>query len=215
MPSPSILLRPRLTAAVAAIALSLAGLAGAQPAEDEQVRKARDHYKQGEEAFAAGRYDEAYREFESGYQLAPRPVFLLNMAHSERRRGDLKNARALYKKFLLVDPESKYRGEVEQVLQELDNALAAEEAARPTIAPPTLAPAPPPVVAPPLVTTPPVTTRSGSDQEYGEPRPLYRRWWFWAAIGGAVAAAVVTGVALSSSGDGGYVKDGSLTTLRP
>src|SRR5262249_24747627 len=113
-----------------AFAAVLAAASAAHAADAKETeRQAREHYRKGEGAFAAGRFDEAYKEFESGYALAPRPVFILNMAHAERRRGELRNARALYKKFLVVDPQSKYRPEVEQVLQELDSALAAEEAA--------------------------------------------------------------------------------------
>jgi hypothetical protein len=44
------------------------------------------------------------------------------------------------------------------------------------------------------------------------PRPLYKRWWPWAAAGAAVAAVVITGIALSG---GSYQRDGTLGTLGP
>src|SRR5262245_56142933 len=112
MPSPSI----RLRAELAVILCLLSAQATAQT--DEDVRRAREHYRKGEAAYAAERFDDAYKEFEAGYAIAPKPAFLLNMAHSERRRGELRNARALYLKYLLVEPQSKYRPEVEQVVGE-------------------------------------------------------------------------------------------------
>jgi hypothetical protein len=114
------------------LALALAGgpmsPAPARAAERADARKAKAHYKQGEEAFKAGRFEEAYRQWQLGYQLSSRPLFLLNMAHAERRRGDLRNARALYQRFLLMEPQSKLRAEIEGVLREIDSALAAEPA---------------------------------------------------------------------------------------
>jgi tetratricopeptide (TPR) repeat protein len=35
-------------------------------------------------------------------------------------------------------------------------------------------------------------------------RPVYRRWWFWTAIGGGLVAAAVTAVAVSSGGDASH-----------
>src|SRR5207247_2486267 len=97
--------------------------------------------KNGDEAFKAGRFEDAYREWEAGYKLSGRPLFLLNMAHAERRRGQLQNAHALYQRYLVIEPETKLRGEVEGVLKEIEDALAAEEAAaRPR---PAATPAPP------------------------------------------------------------------------
>jgi tetratricopeptide (TPR) repeat protein len=195
---------PRRLALISALLVLAAPAVQAAPAEDEGVRAGREHYRKGEEAYNAGRFDDAYREFETGYATTARPAFLLNMAHTERRRGSLRNARALYLKFLLVEPQSKYRDEVQQVVRELDGALAAEEAAAATQRPP---PPPLPAAAPPLVVPAFVESPAPAPR-----RPLYQRWWAWGAVGAVVVAAVVTGVALSG---GSYQKDGSLGTLGP
>jgi tetratricopeptide (TPR) repeat protein len=206
MPFPSTRSRrergPGGLAIAAALIVLLAGVAAA--AEPESVRQSREHYRKGNEAYEAGRYEDAYREFEAGYALAPRPVFLLNMAHSKRRRGNLSNARTLYRKFLLVEPQSKYAPEVQQVIQELDGALAAEQT---TKAPP--GPEPAVVTAPPPVGPPPAAVVAAPLPPV---RPLYRRWWVWAAAGGVVVGAVATTLLLSRSS---YQKDGSLGTLGP
>jgi tetratricopeptide (TPR) repeat protein len=140
---------------IAALAALLSVRAAGAADSKEAERQAREHYKKGSAAFDAGRFEEAYKEFQAGYELAPRPVFILNMAHAERRRGELRNARALYKKFLLVDPQSKFRGEVEGVLQELDGAIAAEDTAAAKLQPPAASAAPAPGVAPPPVAVAP------------------------------------------------------------
>src|SRR4051812_37399458 len=81
-------------------------------AHSDAEREARAHYAQGQAAFNAGRYDQAVAEFEAGFAALPRPGFLLNIGHSERRRGNLRKARAAYKKFLLVEPTTKLRDDV-------------------------------------------------------------------------------------------------------
>src|SRR5687767_13149538 len=112
------------TLALLTALVALAGFAGDGLAQTgAEVQQAREHFKRGDLAFKAERFEEAYREWESGYKLSGRPLFLLNMAHAERRRGELAGARALYKKYLLMEPTTELRGEVEQVLAEIDSAL--------------------------------------------------------------------------------------------
>jgi tetratricopeptide (TPR) repeat protein len=173
---PSIRLRPEIVVLVCL----LSAQAAAQ--SDEDVRRAREHYRKGEAAYAAERFDDAYKEFEAGYTLAPKPAFLLNMAHSERRRGQLRNARALYLKYLLVEPQSKYRPEVEQVVGELERAIAADEVAHPAVVPVAIAP-------PPLTMTPPPPPPPVVEQR----RPP----WIWIAVGGAVLAGVAAAFILT------------------
>jgi hypothetical protein len=58
---------------------------------------------------------------------------------------------------------------------------------------------PPPVVTP--VDAPAVGLSTGADP--GAPPPVYKRWWFWTGVGVAVAAGVVTAVAMSKRGEVG------------
>ena len=44
-------------------------------------------------------------------------------------------------------------------------------------------------------------------------RPFWKRWWFWGAVGAAVAAGTVTAFTLSSPG-ATTIHDGTLGTLR-
>jgi tetratricopeptide (TPR) repeat protein len=190
----------------------------AHAAEPEAVARARELYKSGEKAFKAGRYEDALHDWETGYQLSNRPLFLLNMGHAERRRGQLANARTLYKRFLLMEPETKLRGEIEGVLGEIDSTLAEEsgKAAAPAAATMPVpvgddSSAPPsPAVLAAQVEGQSTTTIAGTAVAEA-PRPVWRRWWFWAGAGTVVAAAVITTV-LVRRGDS-YDKAGSLGTL--
>jgi hypothetical protein len=41
----------------------------------------------------------------------------------------------------------------------------------------------------------------GAESGQGEARPIYKKWWFWAVVGGAVASAVVIGVVTGHKSD--------------
>jgi tetratricopeptide (TPR) repeat protein len=178
---------------------------GSDAAIEADDQAARRHYAQGDAAYKAGRYDEALKEFEAGYAVSRRPGFLLNMAHTQRKLGHLREARALYKKYLLVDVNSKLRDEVRAVIGELDSALADEDLAERdrkgrgatgTGAAGDAAPVAS-AVSPPATTAVPKAPRSEADQPVllqqgagpaaaergsGSP-PFYRRGWFWVAVG--------------------------------
>jgi tetratricopeptide (TPR) repeat protein len=176
-------------------------------AQTADNREAREHFRRGKEAYAAQRFDEAYREFEAGYRLSSRPLFLYNMGHAKRRAGASAEACALYRRFLEVQPDAPQRAEVESILRELEPAWAPAKP-EPKLAdpPPPPPPPPPPVVPPPapsLVAIPPRIP--------AEPPPSPRRWWLWAGAGGAVVAGVL--VAFLARGRDSYTKQGSLGTL--
>ena len=235
MPSPSIRLidRPRkpggLSPALAALLLLSQTIVLPAPvalaAEADDVQRAREHHKAGDQAFKDGRYLDAYKEWEAGYALSPRPLFLVNMAHAERRRGELKNARTLYRKYLLMEPQSKLRTEVESVLAEIDAALAEVPEAAPTSPSEPAAVTPPAESAPtspppgnllgsptePAVGPPPFVSTSLPADEPPPSRPLYKRWWFWTGVG--VVAAAAGGASFFLLRGPGYTRSGSLGTV--
>jgi tetratricopeptide (TPR) repeat protein len=191
----------RLPAASLLLIATLAGVAHAEDPTPKMVREAQQHYRKGDEAFRAERYEEAYREFDQGFALVPRPLFVLNMAHAQRRRGQLREALALYRRYLAMDPETKLRADVQVVVGELEAAIAAEDAAARAKLPP------PPAFVPPPAPTVDLTAQAAP----AAPTPVTHRWWFWAGVGAIVAAGVVAAVALASRDD--YKKQGSLGSL--
>jgi tetratricopeptide (TPR) repeat protein len=226
----------RLSGLVVVLLLALgarvAAAAGEDDGESPAVKQAREHYRLGEAAFRVGDFERARSEFEAGYALVPRPGFLLNMAHSERRLGRLRNARALYKRYLLADPESKQRDEVLGLIAKLDGAISDEEkaseearAAEPRAAdapPPASAAAPRPAPAVPAAAPPAgdgeatlaatLGARAPEPDERAAGAPFYTRWWFWGVVG-AVAVGVAAGALLATRGGPTYHDDGSLGRL--
>jgi len=199
---------------IAIFASLVAVAAPARAADDE----ARAHSERGKAAYALGHFSEAADEYEAAFKLAPSPPLLYNAAQSHRLAGHKERALELYQSYLRVYGRSgKNREEAEQHIANLTRAI--EEDHHAATAPPTtmategtadhpeprpsaspsqpasavpeaLPAAPPPAAAPAaLVATP------GARE--GETTPLTSRPWFWLAIGGGVAIAVVAVVLLA------------------
>jgi len=205
-------------ALVLVVATSPLALAEDVPPPDpgEAELKARDLYAQGEAAFKAGRYDDALTEFEAGFAAVPRAGFVLNIGHVYRKIGKLRNARSAYKKYLLMEPDSKFRDNVLAVIAEIDSALAEEDRAESPAESParSIALAPPPTApAPALLAVSPAFQARGRDT--ARSAPLYRRAWFWVAVGAVVVSAGAGIYLWRRPADVGYQSSGSLGALGP
>jgi tetratricopeptide (TPR) repeat protein len=115
--------RARLLAAL--LILALAPAAKAESTDDPRA-EGRRRFEAGELFFQHGQYASALVEYEAGYQLTRLPGFLINIAHCHRLSGDRRKARAFYRKYLLVEPTSPRKAEVEEIIRKLDEALASE-----------------------------------------------------------------------------------------
>lgn len=147
------------------VLLLACGAARAQQSDDD-VTRARTHFEAGRALYQLGNYNEALREFAAGYQLAPRPQFLLNLGQCYRKLDDLANARAMYQRYLHdAPPSDPERPQAEQILSEIDRQMADREAAK----------APPPVASS-SVAAPAATTLT---QTAPPPRKSWikRNWW--------------------------------------
>ena len=172
----------------------------------ENKEQGRRWFKRGQELFVEGRYLEAAHAFETGYAAAPRTAFLINIAHSYRRAGELEKAKTYYEKLLELEPNTPQRGEVEANLKSIDDALTLNSLpAAPTQAP--LAPAPDPALA----------VRPQEEEEsvvlQAEPAPTHRveeggntsilgKTWFWALVVAAAAGTAVATYALTRDAGG-------------
>ncbi len=198
LPRPSAPLRARLVfrfvlaacLALAVVPLAMPNLAYA--AEDEA--EGRRLFKRGQELFIEGRYLEAAQAFETGYAAAPRTAFLINIAHSYRRAGELEKAKTYYLKLLELEPETPQRAEVEANVKSIDDALMLKNI-----------PPPPPKPAVPdadeafrrqvAEESAEASPKSPSGKSSGEGGSVFGKTWFWlvltAAAGAAVAVVVV------------------------
>jgi tetratricopeptide (TPR) repeat protein len=185
---------------------------------EANLRSARQHFANGKEAFQGKRYRAAFEEFQAGYEIDPRPGFLLDMAHAARKMGELEKARALYHRFLLVAPAGDERRLAEDLLGEIDSQLAKDPKDRAVVAPRDDAessadhdalaepPAPilpaVPVTPEPLVESPPGLRPVAQPSDAPDQNnPTRLKWWFWAGIA-ALAAGTATIFILRSAGSG-------------
>jgi tetratricopeptide (TPR) repeat protein len=222
--------RAALSAVVAlALIASSLGAPAAWAAPNAAEREARRHFDEAELSYRAGHYSEALAKYQAGYAAVPLPGFLVNIAQCQRRLGDLKTARATYREFVLVAPDSRLVPEVETLIKELDTLIAdlasggSEEtpaqvsvgdgagsdvhATDPAAPPLSLAPVAPTEAPALVVATPtPLATEAPRTRSHA-------RWWIWGGIAvAAVVGGVVTGVALASPGTT-TIRAGSLGTL--
>ena len=145
----------------------------------EQPRDlARLHFEVGKREFADGRFEKALVEFQQAYELAPFPQLIFNMGRCHEELHQLEPAIDAFERYLAVSPGDDL---VRAHLTELRARLIPKPSATSTD-PPRANPAAPVWAAPaPPLAAPPAPKV-----------PLVRRWWLWAAVGGAL----VTGAAL-------------------
>jgi tetratricopeptide (TPR) repeat protein len=194
-------------------------------------REARHSFQAAEAHFRGGRFSEALAAYQAGYDKAPLPGFLINIAQCHRRLGDLRKARATYQKFMMVAPDSPHLPEVKTLISELDKLLADlndETALPPSEEVATEAPVDPSAAAPsPAVTTSALVAaapRPPADRPLlastadpaGAPEPATHKshWWLWTAVGVAVAGGAVAAFALTRSPETTTLHEGTLGTLR-
>lgn len=151
--------------------------ARATPLEDN-FERARAHYEAGRALFSLGNYQDALREFTSGYQLVPRPRFLINLGQTYRKLGRLEDAEKMYQRFLAqAPPDDPDRTAVESLLSEVESSIAEE-------------PRPQPRVSEPAPSTPPAAVAIAAPPK----RSFIRRHWWIIPTVVAVAAGTAVGI---------------------
>lgn len=139
------------------LALVCATLSAAR-ADNKQVAK--ESYTEGKRHYDLGEYDAALAAFKKAYLNYEEPVFLFNIAQCYRQMGDRQSAVRSYRVFLQNWPKAPNRARVEEIIAELEAAIAQDAAAKSAPPKETMEPRPPvkPEVAAtePKPATPPV-----------------------------------------------------------
>jgi len=156
-----------LAAALCGLMLAAAPVVKADEAADRA--EGRRRFEAGEQNFQLGAYAAALADYEAGYQLTRLPGFLINIAHCHRLSGELRKARAFYRKYLLVVPTSPRKAEVEDIIRKLDESLAAESAPG---------------------------EEQAAAKDHKTPS---LRWWLWSALAASVVGSTVATSALTAS----------------
>jgi tetratricopeptide (TPR) repeat protein len=149
------------------------------------------HYKRGLALYQQKEYPGAIEEMLAAYELRQLPRLLFNLGQAFRKMGKAREALVYYERYLKAEPDAPQSIKTE-IQPYIDQTRALIEV-------PTTSES----IEKAKVNSPPVTTPASGQvkaqvtvktQGPQKPRPLYKRAWFWGAIGGAVAATVIIGV---------------------
>ena len=180
-----------------ALFISIVTVGGPARAEsDDALARARTHFEAGRALYNLRNYTDAIREFSAGYQLVPKPQFLVNLGQCYdhladgatdpgEKRDALEHARDMYNHFLQDAPAGDpLRAQVAPIVVELEKRIQALPPAAPKRQPEEKPQ--PQQLAPAQVVT---TDASPPKKKSG----IARFWWII-----PVAAVVVVGVSLGA-----------------
>lgn len=138
-------------AAGIAMLIAVSGVAVARPEKPTraEIKAARQHFAEAEEAKERGDYHAAATGYVAAYAILPDAEFLFDAGEMYRLAGDTAEAIDYFERYLARDPQGRAADEAHARLAEL-RAKQAAEAPAPGPGP---APAPPPVI-PMVVATP-------------------------------------------------------------
>ncbi len=144
------------------------------------------HYQKALSFYESGRYEAALPEFQAAYASRQMPWLLINIGRTFHRLGRLDDAITLYSRYEHAvpngDPETLKK--VREYKAQAEVLIAAKGSNPP---PSSEVPVPPP----------PITQPAPAPKT-----PLYKKWWFWTAIGGGVAVLVIGGIAIGAATSG-------------
>ena len=106
-----------------AVVVATTTLATADPSDAPDRTRAKTHYKQGKAFLDSGLYDDAIREFQAAYQIAPVPELLFNIAQAARLKGDADRALAMYQKYIDEAPDGPGADEAHTHIATLTKAI--------------------------------------------------------------------------------------------
>jgi hypothetical protein len=165
------------------IALLLSTVARGEPADE-----AHRLFEHGTAQYALHHFAAAADDFEKAFELKPDPAILYNAAQAHRFAGNKARALELYESYVRLYGDRPNAAEAGEHARQLRSAIEAEKQA----------------TTAPSVGTVPLTSSGTTPQTSGgaalttttttappPSRPLVKRPWFWAVVGGVVVVAAV------------------------
>lgn len=152
-------------------------------AEDEFRR----HYEEGLTAYELGEFTRAAEAYKAAHRVRRDPALLYNIGQAYRLGGNLEQAVFFYRSYLRAVANPPNRRDLEERIRTLDSQIASQksQASQPpfTLEKPAGAekPAATPAPSATVAATPVVKADAPVDK-----KPIYKKWWLWAAVGGAV-----------------------------
>jgi tetratricopeptide (TPR) repeat protein len=134
-------------------------------ADDASMRAAKRHFERGERLFALGKFDQALDEYQKAYDARPMSDFLFNIGQCYRNLEEYEDAIFSFKKYLKDTPDTPNREAVEKLIGELEIKKERGEGRR-------------------------IARRRGTPPAVDD-TPMYKKWWFWTAVGVVTVAGSV------------------------
>lgn len=166
------------------------------------LQAARKFFQSGTKHFDLGEYEAALSDFKEAYRIKDDPVLLYNIAQCHRMLHHNEEALRAYRTFLSRSPESSHRADVEQKVAALEEAIDKQNRAS-NLPPATVLqnrPGETPAEETPRSTTTTAPAEAAPANAVvataPERTPVYKKWWFWTAIGGVVVVGAAVGIGL-------------------
>jgi hypothetical protein len=165
------------------------------PPADDTLTRAKAHFEAGKNAYNAGDYTTAIREFKAAELLRPSPILDYNIGLANEKLGKKRVAVKYYRRYLEQMPNATNRSTVEASIAQLEREIAAATG-QPT---PPSQPVEQPADLPPSQPPPPQQGYQGYDPYASQgtpvatqpPQPKKRNlWWLVFPILGGVALIV-------------------------
>jgi tetratricopeptide (TPR) repeat protein len=150
------------------------------PALTEFEQRARTEFERAQRSYDLGRFEEAIVHYSRAYEAMALPPFLFNIAQCHRLLGEYAQAAFFYRRYLDLAGNPPNAALARELLGEMEQRqsdherLERETGARVRAA---------------------LTAHPERPEDL---EPLYRRWWFWAAVGGGVVAGMTAVTVVSS-----------------
>jgi hypothetical protein len=188
--------------------------APAPAGDDSAMAQAKQHFETGRNAYNAGDYVTAIREFKAAEQLRPSPILDYNIGLANEKLGKRRVALKYYKRYLEVQPNASNKAEVEQKVSALEAEIAAQPPPAANTQPGGTAPQPNGQVEQPGDMPPPDNGAQPGAAAAGQPgydpysstappgqppvKPAKKKslWWIGLIIGGAVTLTVIIAVVI-------------------
>lgn len=175
---------------------------------DPALEESRRLYDRATDAYTLGHFEEALASYEAAYKLFKAPAFLFNIGQCQLRLKHWDRAQFFFEGYLRDVPDAPNRVLVDDLIKEARDSAAAERAAEQQ-----------------RLERERQETQERAKQREAEDRiriassapaeiperPIYKKWWFWSAVGAAVAGVAVT-VAVTSGDTRTVLPEGSLGT---
>jgi tetratricopeptide (TPR) repeat protein len=167
---------------------------------DAAMEQAKQHFETGRNAYNAGDYVSAIREFKAAEQLRPSPILDYNIGLANEKLGKRRVALKYYKRYLEIQPNASNKAEVEGKISTLEADIAAQPPPAANTQPGGTAPQPnveqPGDMPPPDTSAQPGAAASqpgydpySSTAPPGAPPAKAAKkkslWWIWLIVGGA------------------------------